>query len=195
MLKGNVGKAGRSDALGLIGWVFADMLLALVLVFMGTQPGDPTAGAATPTTTTTTAPPATTTTSTPRGVEKGYICIRVQTDPRQLGTATAPGPEVYLARLADELRGSLKAAGVDTREAGVVLSFGVGTTSGGRATADAYNALVLARVPEVFGGAATRGFWDGNPGAFQLGSVMLNIYPFADSTHPPQPVESSGAKC
>jgi len=62
-----------NDPLGLVGWVIADIMLLLVLVFMGTQVGDPTARAdqvsapssTTTTTTTTTVAPTTTTTVAP----------------------------------------------------------------------------------------------------------------------------------
>ena len=189
-----VEKTGRSDPVGLLGWVFADMLLALVIVFMGTQPGDPTAGAS-PETTTTTIAPTTTTTAAPPGVDQEYICIRVRTDPGQLGSAAAPGAGPYLDALAEELRSQLRARGADTRTAGVVLSFGVGSTPGpGRATAEAFNAHVLTRIPEVFQGSALRGFWDGAPGTYPAGSVMLNIYPFTDADHPAAPLGSS-AEC
>jgi hypothetical protein len=174
------------------------MLLALVLVFMGTQPGDPDAGAAPPTTTstsTTTTVPPTTTTTTPPGVDQEYICIRVQTDQGQLGSASAPGPAAYLDSLAEQVRAQLRAKAADGRQAGVVLSFGVGATPGpGRAAAEAFNAHVLSRVPEVFEGAALRGFWDGTPGAFSSGSVMLNVYPFTDADHPAA-APGSSAEC
>lgn len=200
MFRGGSGRAGRSDPLGIVGWVFADMLLALVLVFMGTQPGDPTAGTRPPTTTTTTTTQPTTTTlptttTTPRGVDREYVCIRVQTDPRRMGSAAAPGDEAYLASLAEELRRLLAVTGMEGREAGVVLSFGVSTTPGpGRATAEAYNALVLKRLPEVFGSSAARGFWDGTPGQNPAGSLMLNIYPLTDSSHP-EAVPGSSLDC
>ena len=61
-----------SDPLGVVGWVFADLMLVLVLVFMGTQLGNPNAGAkprtvaliSSSTTTSTLAPTTTTTTTT-----------------------------------------------------------------------------------------------------------------------------------
>ena len=61
-------RPGRdSDPLGIVGWVLADLMLILVIVFIGTQLGDPNAGlaeaAALPTTTTTTS--TTTTTAAP----------------------------------------------------------------------------------------------------------------------------------
>lgn len=61
-------RPGRdSDPLGVVGWVLADLMLILVIVFIGTQLGDPNAGlaeaAALPTATTTTS--TTTTTAAP----------------------------------------------------------------------------------------------------------------------------------
>lgn len=168
------------------------MLLALVLVFMGTQPGDPDAVA--PTTTSSTIP-ATTTTTTPPGVDREYLCIRIQTDPARLGSEASPGAPEYLDALADEVRAHLEAVGAADRRAGVVLSFGVSSTPGsGRAIAEAFNAHVLPRLPEVFDSAAKRGFWDGAPGANAAGSVMLNIYPFTDIDHPPA-APGSSATC
>ena len=38
-------RPGRdSDPLGVVGWVMADLMLILVIVFIGTQLGDPNAG-------------------------------------------------------------------------------------------------------------------------------------------------------
>ena len=100
-----------NDPLGLVGWVIADIMLLLVLVFMGTQVGDPTARAdqvsapsstttttttttvaptttttvttttVAPTTTTTVAPTTTTTSAPPSGIESGYVCLVVPLAP------------------------------------------------------------------------------------------------------------------
>lgn len=65
-----------SDPMGVVGWVFADMMIILVLVFVGTQLGDPNAGAdLIAPTTTTLAPTTTTTTTPPQGIESGYVCV------------------------------------------------------------------------------------------------------------------------
>lgn len=174
-------KSSRVDLLGLVGWVFADLLLALLVVFLGTQPGDPSAGAdatsTTSTSTTTTTAPPTTTTTTPPGVDKEFVCIRVNTDP---GLLNGPGGEAkdgYLSLLAADLRNKLEERQLLDREAGVVLSFGSspeGNPDLGKTIAQNYNELVLSRIPQVFGGAATRPFWGG--GVEATGSIELNLY-------------------
>lgn len=189
------------DPMGLVGWVFADLLLAIAIVFIATQPGDPFAGAGPdPTTTTTTTTSTTTTTTTTStlpevepGVDTQYRCIRIQADPGRLDLQPGPGREAYGNELRDQLAGQLSTQGLDGRQAGIVLLFGTAENSGvGRDYASQFDALVLDRLPETFGGSARRAFWGGGPteGA-PTGSIELNIYPLVGPGQPPmgQPSE------
>ena len=178
------GLRAGSDPLGLVGWVFADLLLGLMLVFLGTQPGDPSAGAPPPTTTSTTLPPTTTTTmapppTVPVGVDRQYLCVRIPTVPDVLLGAPGPGRDRHADALAVALHNELVRMQASARRAGIVLSFGTGSNpSDGKAIAQAFNDLVLPRVPAVFENSAARAFWDGGPRAnIGRGSVAVNLYP------------------
>lgn len=175
--------------MGLVGWVFADLMLALVIVFLATQPGDPRAGATptTTTTTTTTTAPATTTTTKPAAppsVDSNYICIRLQTDPSEL---TAGRPE-YVAQVAGEVNQKLKDAGLSGRRAGIVLIFGVSSDlSRGSGYAKRFNELVVPAVSGPFVGSARRPFYGSGKGQIPEGSIELNIYPLVGPTEPRLP--------
>ncbi|WP_426571340.1 hypothetical protein [Aquihabitans sp. McL0605] len=183
-----------ADPMGLVGWVFADLMLALVVVFLATQPGDPRAGAepkpqaTTTTSTTTTAPPTTTTTKpqAPPSVDANYICIRVQTNP---GQVTAGSAEVD--RVAAEVQQKLEAVGLKDRRAGIVLIFGVAGDPGpGKRYAQLFNDLVIPKVSGPFVGSARRLFWGSGKGQFADGSIELNIYPLVGPGEPRLPAAS-----
>lgn len=190
-------RISQGDPLAIVGWVFADLLLGVALVFLGTQPGDPSAGRAAPTTTTTTTttvPPSTTTTSTtiakvPPGVSGSYRCIRVPTDPARLANGGPEGDQ-YAQQLAAELDQALRANGLAGRKAGIVLAFGTASSSGvGKQYAQLYIERVLPKVPATFGTSAARPFWGaGN----DTGSIELNIYPLVG---PGQPALGPSNEC
>jgi hypothetical protein len=168
-----------SDPIGLVGWVFADLLLGLSVVFLATQPGDPKAKeraavvSATTTTSTTT-----TTTTMPPGVDKNFACLRISTDPSIMTGPDSPQRDDYIATLAQKVRDNIASSVLKGREAGIVLSFGTAaSTEEGTRIADAFNDDVLPRLPEVFGHSAARPFWGRNSGGASTGSVELNIYP------------------
>lgn len=201
----------ESDLLGLVGWVFADLLLALTIVFIATQPGDPSAAlrltettttsAPSTTTTTTTTIPTTTTTSAPPGVDSEFVCFLVRTDETILEGPASPERDAQLADLQAQTQAGLERVGARNRRAGIVLSFGVaGDGAAGTAIAKAYNESVLALVPDVFsapegGVTANRAFWDGSPKADRpRGTVMVNVYPITDGQNPPLP-RGSGQPC
>lgn len=173
-------RARASDPMGLVGWVFADLLLGLAIVFLATQPGDPSAAAATPDTTTTV-------TTVPTGVDREFACLRVTTDPGILTGTPGPQRDAHVAVLADQVRVALESASLDGRQAGIVLSFGVAQTPGeGKAIADSFNRLVLPLIPEVFERSAARPFWDGGPKAgAPRGSVGVNLCPLNNGDQPP----------
>ncbi len=76
--------------LGVVGWIFADMLLVLVVLFLATQTG----GAVTrpPPATHSESPPQPTTPSPglPPGVDSNFVCLRVVTDPALLIASCSP---------------------------------------------------------------------------------------------------------
>lgn len=185
--------ASWTDPLGLVGWVFADLLLGLAVVFLATQPGDPSAGrnttaTAVPTTTTTTAPVATTTTL-PAGVDRQYLCFRVFADPQVLLSPPSPIRDQYVGLLAEQVRRALDALDARSRRAGIVISFGRATTPGeGRDIAQRFNDIVLPEIPRVFGNSASRAFWDGQPTSeAPYGSVAVNVYPITTGETEPLP--------
>jgi hypothetical protein len=189
----------RPDLLGIVGWVFADLLLGLAIVFLATQPGDPTAveradalkHSSEPTTTTspsatTTEATTTTTTALPPGVDSENACFRIDVDPQALER------DDYLAAVTDQLRQRLDEAGLENRQAGIVLAFGVAQDPReGKAIAEALNGVILDRLPGNFGGAARRAFWDGQPGQNPRGSVMVNVYAITGADAPPRLAGSS----
>ena len=180
-----------SDLLGLVGWVFADLLLALVVVFIGTQPGDPNAAAraATPTSTTTTTSTTSTTTTTivpvtttvPAGVEKQHVCIVLPPAAALRGPDGAAKDDAIAAQLA-ALNQQLADTGLAGRRAGIVLAFGVSPNSGeGKPIAESSTNLVLPLVHETFGASAARSFWGGAPDTDQpFGTIVLNVYPLSE---------------
>lgn len=204
------GRRGRreSDLLGLVGWVFADLLLALTIVFIATQPGDPHAADRLVASqkdpqideTTTTTTPVETTTTLPPGVDTEYLCFRVIADEALLESAPSPQRDDQLVYLQAQTMAEIERAGLGGRRAGVVLSFGVGPNgASGSSLAEAYNGAVLSLLPDIFGGTdgaiAARPFWDGQVvSGHPQGSIMVNVYPMTDATHPRLP-KGSGQKC
>ena len=191
------------DPVGLAGWLYTDLLLGLMIVFLGSvtfqvaassggQDGSVAGGVAattsttsttststststttTSTTTTTTTIPAATTT-VPLGVEKGYYCFRINR------TLDVNDPESIRASVG-HLRNELLLAGIAHRNAGIVLTFGVHDNigSGGR-LATRFNETVLPLIP-MFDTATTRGFGDGSakPGEWMTSSgknVLETVY-------------------
>jgi hypothetical protein len=163
---------GGDNLTGLVGWVFADTLLALSVVFLATQEGTlPLAPE--PIVEEQPAEPV-----LPPGVDSRYICFRV------LAAGDAE----------QQVRERLSMPDLAGRRAGIVLSFGVSADPGpGRERAERFNQDVLPRFPGVFtrpdgGPVATRSFWDGRPAADQpADSIAVNVYPIVDDLHPPLP--------
>jgi hypothetical protein len=184
-----------SDPLGLVGWVFADLLLALFLVFLAVQPGDPNAkaraagGSTSTTTTTTTTAPAPTTTTVPPGVDQEYLCFRIQTNRGLLQGGPSLERDQHVRELAAQVVDQLRRLDAGDRRAGIVLAFGVATIPNeGRELARVFNELVLPEVPDVFSQSAVRNFWDGAETERRPGdSVAVNLYPLTDGSTEPLP--------
>lgn len=89
-----------SRVTGLVGWIFADTLLVLVVIFLATQTG----GAVQKPVATSTAPPTTTTTKPPtRGVDSGFICFRVATNPALLTGPPSPQRDEHLTAITQQV--------------------------------------------------------------------------------------------
>jgi len=194
-----------SDPLGIVGWVLADIMLILVIVFIGTQLGDPNAGVAepaalpTPTTTTTTVPPTTTTTTTvppttttttppPMGIESGYVCLVIP------GVAElVEGQPVTITDVEGTLEQTRSKLESDDwpyrgRKLGMVLTFGIAPKAQSEqaiALARQFNQLILVGLLDHADSGAeqipSRDFWTGNG---TPGSIKLDIYFVADAGLP-----------
>jgi len=195
----------QSDLMGLVGWLFADVLLALAVVFLATQTGGavvlPPSAAETTTTTTTALPPPEPPPG-PTGVDGEYVCLRVELDAGLLlADPSTPGRDAHLKEVEDRFRAQLDAQGLGGRDAGIVLTFGVASDAlVGRERAERFNAELLPRFP-VFQRSdgsvvASRAFWDGaSPAAGPEGSMQVNVYPILDAAHPAIPPGPAHNRC
>ncbi|MFY1635133.1 hypothetical protein ACN27F_17975 [Solwaraspora sp. WMMB335] len=185
--------------LGIVGWVFADMLLVLVVVFLATQTG----GAVTPSAVATPTPAATPSASPtsqvtnrspepPPGVDSDFVCMRIDTNPALLTGAPSAARDAHLAAIERQVKERTSQPDLAGRKAGIVLSFGVADSPDeGTRYADAFNTEILPRLPAVFGRAdgavvGSRAFWGGRPReGRKSGSIEVNIYPMIDATNGP----------
>ena len=164
----------RSESLwGMAGWVFADSLLALAVVFLATQRAAIPLDAAGTSTLSTTEPPR------PPVVDGRYVCFRVFVDSAH-------------SDVAGQVRARLAEPDLAGRRAGIVLTFGVADRPGdGIRHALDFNDNVLKLFPQTFrqldGSQVTsRPFWGGNPEAGHPdGSIEVNIYPIIEGTQRP----------
>jgi hypothetical protein len=182
-----------SRVTGLVGWIFADTLLVLVVIFLATQTGGavqkPLATSTAPSTT----PPTTTTTKpATRGVDSGFICFRVLTNPALLTGAPSPQRDEHLAAVQRQVVNRLAQPDLNGRRAGVVLSFGVAQEPlVGADRAKAFNAEILPRLGSFAtrgdgGPVAKRAFWGGNPKAGKPdGVITVNVYPLLEGDQEP----------
>jgi hypothetical protein len=167
-------------------------------------------------TSTTTMPPTTTvapttTTTIPLGVEKGYLCFRIN---QALSTSTNEfGFPNNAGDLADDLEEQLVYAGVRDRYAGIVLTF-VTTDSRSTRHAKQFNEYVLPLIKStpnpdkgMFETAATRGFFEVlGGGLFEtsgadeaIGKVpngfRVDIYLLSDGEEHPELEEKTNLDC
>ncbi len=165
----------RGGLWDLAGWVFADSLLALAVVFLATQRlvVAPASVQCPPLP----APPPLLRVA---AVDDRYVCFRVFTDP-------AAGDVVA------QVRAKLAQPSLAGKRAGIVLTLGVAPESlRGVDEARRFNDAVLPQFPQTFqqvdGSLVTsRPFWGGKPGrhGHPDGSIEVNIYPIVDETHGP----------
>jgi hypothetical protein len=187
------GTPSSTSLLGVVGWIFADLLLVLVVVFLATQTG----GAVTrppiaiPSESATPQPASPSPGPTP-GVDSNFVCLRVNTEPTLLTGAPSAARDAHLADIERQVRERTSQPDLAGRRAGIVLSFGIADSpDDGVRRASMFNAEILPRVPPVFrradgGPVANRAFWGGRPrGDRRSGAIEVNIYPIIDATHGP----------
>lgn len=155
------------DGVSLAGWLFADLLLALVVVTLASGAGrslgsgeaaaDELAGGVTTTETTST----TTTTVKVAGVDPEPHTFEIAGQYTTLLGPDGPAKDAERARIVEEMRTHFKDAGLTSRRVGFVLTFGVHPNpSNGTALADVYNGLLRQAQPDMFKGATMRDFWN-----------------------------------
>jgi hypothetical protein len=193
-----------ADPVMLSGWLFADLLLALAVIFMVSAPGQPAASAATPgirvtllatapsTSTSTSTPTSTSTsTSTPMPMPTSTPAVVVaETVAPQASIAHQPveltiqtnadallaGQAAELARVKGAIQAAAREAGLEGR-AGIVLTFGTSPSPGeGSQLAARVNQLLAEALPAVFEGAAVRTFHQINAAPEKRGEVLLEVY-------------------
>lgn len=151
-------------AVAIAGWLFADLLLAFLIITLGmdASPVDETADIA---------PQAQETPgeegaeeAVPHGLELDPVVVELNLAP----SLAASGEEDTVESLAEEL------AEVADREVGMVLTFG--GSAQGKSFAEDVNALLPQAHPYAFEDAVTRAFHDlGKPS----GWARIEIYPFS----------------
>ncbi len=181
-------KSRSSQVTGLVGWIFADTLLVLVVIFLATQTG----GAVQRPLAASTTPPTTTTKPPTRGVDSGFFCFRVATNPVLLAGPSSPQRDEHLAAIGKQVADRLARPDLKGRRAGVVLSFGVAEQPlVGADRAKAFNAEILPRLGPFAtrddgGPVANRAFWGGSSKAGKPdGVITVNIYPLLEGGQEP----------
>lgn len=162
----------RTDSLAIAGWLFADMLLGLAIIFLGSSSQtdgyileeQPFAGAST-TMPTTTLPepesePSTTTLAPIEGLDPQPFLLEVpDVDVVALTAVGSDRREAEADRIEAVVRRELADRIDDGTPVGIALTFGVDIDVGeGQVLAAAFNTVLEERVPELFSGAALRSF-------------------------------------
>ncbi|WP_369362889.1 hypothetical protein AB5L52_06115 [Streptomyces sp. CG4] len=158
--------AGRTVLLA--GWLFADLLLLLLVIALGSLPREQRTGAKPTPSAPSSAPPST------RAAERGLV---LKPCSFTVGTGSAGSvPQQFGAQL--------RGAGVADRTAGFVLSFGTAPDPGpGQDAADKVNAMITDGFSR-FKHAPKRGYWKGGPS----GKVRIDVFflatPDGDTSFP-----------
>ncbi|HYS34442.1 MAG TPA: hypothetical protein VEO01_02220 [Pseudonocardiaceae bacterium] len=167
----------RSNLTGLVGWIFADTLLVLVVIFLATQTGGAVSQPLPRPTTPRPTPTPTTTVTAPPGVDSNYVCFPILTDP-------SLSSDVALQAIENQVANRLAQPDLTGRRAGVVLTFGVANDPGtGITRATTFNADILPQLGSFFqrgdgSVVASRAFWGGNPKQGEPdGTIVMDIYP------------------
>ncbi|MFD0272351.1 hypothetical protein ACFVHB_00385 [Kitasatospora sp. NPDC127111] len=156
------GPPGGGRTILLAGWLFADLLLVLLVVALSALPAPRPEASATPSAS---LPGPTTTSAAPspsptRPAERGLV-IQPCRFTVNVGYSTLGGSGAD--QVASQLDTQLRAAGVEQRTAGFVLSFGhAPDVNVGQDAARKVNDVLNGRLPAVFGKAPKRGYWTGD---------------------------------
>ncbi|WP_440065572.1 hypothetical protein [Streptosporangium sp. OZ121] len=159
-------RRGTTTPILLAGWLFADLLLGLMIVMLGAQappsrPVRPPTGesaGATPT------PSPSACVTRVGGVRAKPIEISFRVNPGADDRVLTAQVKKKLLRYKKHLAG---------RHAGMVLTFGAGGAGEGVRLATRVNAAIGTAYPKIFGTAATRNFHDLSAAA---GSISMEIY-------------------
>ncbi|MEU6232490.1 hypothetical protein [Kitasatospora sp. NPDC047058] len=157
------GPPGGGRTMLLAGWLFADLLLVLLVVALSALPAPPPEASATPSasvtgpTATSAAPSPTATRAAERGLVTQPCRFTVNVGYASLGAGGGAD------QVASQLDGLLRAAGVERRTAGFVLSFGhAPDVNAGQDAARKVNDIINGRLSTVFGKAPKKGYWTGD---------------------------------
>lgn len=180
------------DTVSLAGWLFADLLLGLAMIFfvfntVGSQP------APTPTpvmiTETPTASPTSTATPTPiptpigtlvaipgPALEQTPVTTILTTNIHALLGPEGQAKDAERARVRAQIR-EYFGEFVGLKAAGMVLTFGRSPDwrEGARLAAEV-NSLLVTELPQVFGGAALRNFYSIQDDPDMIGTVKVEVY-------------------
>lgn len=160
-----------ASPLFLAGWLFADLLLALAVILLGTMAAPPTASESqprsTPSATPTPTPSPSPTTSTPVGIDPNPFVVEIEVNTAAL-LARQPAER---ARVGREIRELTQPS--NGRRAGLVLLWGYNPNlSTGIQLAERTKPIMLTYRPVMFTGTATKEL--GNVGGSN--KVKLEIY-------------------
>lgn len=150
----------------LAGWLFADLLLLLLVVALGSLPREERASASASGTPSPSSSGSVSPSPGERQAERGLV-LR----PCRFVVRTGSAPSVTR-----QFGTQLKKAGVADRTAGFVLSFGTAPDPGpGQAAAEKVNSQITSALPR-FRHAPKRGYWKGG----SSGQVKIDVFFLAD---------------
>jgi hypothetical protein len=158
-----VRRAAAGRTMLLAGWLFADLLLLLLVIALGSLPREERAGTATPT-------------ETPEPTRTAEASPSESARPAEQGLVLKPCSFTVKTGSAASVRGQfaaqLRSAGVDGRTAGFVLSFGTAPDPGpGQKAAERVNSVITEEMPR-FRNAPKRGYWKGGA----AGKVRIDVF-------------------
>lgn len=179
MRRSRAKRIGDSGLFGGAGWLFADLMLAVVVaaylasVIGPARPTQPPRPHRSAVTSTTVPPPTTTTPSAPERLDPDPITLDVDVDDQAL----IAGDPATVGALQSQVSGLL-APLLAGRRAGLVLTFGTASASGiehAVRMASQFNALVLVPLGDQFRDSAYRGYFQGGADPHK---ITLNIWVF-----------------
>lgn len=173
------GPARSASLTMLAGWLFADMLLALVLVALGSDVDEPPAPAPAPSPTLVSAPrPSPTPSPTPTPLPpEGLDPTPREVSVRVTAAGLASGRRQDVEQVHHALQEQLADVAAEGRRAAIVLTFGADGTPGvGQQMAVHANGAARTALPDVFGGATFKDYH--MISSRNSGTVRFEIYLF-----------------